>query len=79
MRIIIFRCIGALTALMMVSGAWGASVTWTLNGALFDDGATAEGSFVYNDDTNTYSNINIRVFDFDTGPDPWGGAGNRSL
>ena len=74
MRIILLRCIGALTALMMASGAWGASVTWTLSNALFDDGATAFGSFVYNTGSNTYSSIDITVLGFDLSGAPvgWG-------
>ena len=34
-------------------------ITWTLNGVAFDDGGTATGSFVYDADTNTYTNIAI--------------------
>lgn len=34
-------------------------VTWTLDNSLFDDGATASGSFVYDATTNTFSSIDI--------------------
>jgi hypothetical protein len=39
--------------------AHAAPVTWTLDNVVFDDGATATGSFVYDRDTNTYSAISI--------------------
>jgi hypothetical protein len=34
-------------------------VTWTLHQVVFQDGATASGSFTYDADTNTYSAINL--------------------
>jgi hypothetical protein len=34
-------------------------VTWNLLQVQFQDGGTASGSFVYDADTNTYSNVNI--------------------
>ena len=34
-------------------------VTWTLDNAVFDDDGTATGSFVYDRDTNTYSDVSI--------------------
>ena len=36
-------------------------VTWTLDGAAFNDGASLNGSFVYDADTNTYSSILIEA------------------
>lgn len=36
-------------------------VTWTLDGAIFDDGASLSGSFVYDADTNAYSDILIEA------------------
>lgn len=36
-----------------------APITWSLAGVTFDDLGTATGTFVYDADTNTYSNINI--------------------
>jgi len=61
---ILLRSIGALAALLMMSGAWGASITWTLNNVTFDDGATAAGTFDYDATANFYSNINISVTGF---------------
>lgn len=34
-------------------------ITWSLVGVTFTDGGTASGTFVYDADTNTYSNVNI--------------------
>jgi hypothetical protein len=34
-------------------------VLWTLTGVNFSDGGTASGSFIYDADTNTYSDIDI--------------------
>ena len=34
-------------------------VQWTLNNVAFDDGGAASGSFVYDADSNTYSQVNI--------------------
>jgi hypothetical protein len=34
-------------------------ITWTLSGVTFDDHTTASGSFVYNADTNGFSDWNI--------------------
>lgn len=39
--------------------AFAVPVTWTLQNATFADGSTASGSFVYDADTNTVSNVNI--------------------
>ena len=36
-----------------------APILWTLQGVTFSDGGTAFGSFVYDADTNTYSNLDI--------------------
>ena len=59
MRFQAVRLIGALAVLFMVSGAWGASIEWTLSSVTFDDGGTATGTFEYDWNTNTYSAINI--------------------
>ncbi len=40
-------------------GAQAVPVTYILQGVTFNDGGTASGSFVYDDATNTYSNVNI--------------------
>jgi len=34
-------------------------ILWSLVGVTFNDGGTASGSFVYDADTNTYSNISV--------------------
>ena len=34
-------------------------LTWTLHNVTFNDGGTASGTYVYDADTNTVSNINI--------------------
>jgi len=53
----------ALTVILLlaVSSAQAIPVTWTLDGATFDDGASLIGSFVYDADTNTYSDILIEA------------------
>jgi PEP-CTERM motif len=38
-----------------------AVLTWTLHNVAFDDGGTAEGTFNYDADTNTFSDFNISV------------------
>ena len=42
-----------------VTAVHAAQVTWTLQDAVFDDGGMVSGSFTYDRDTNTYSNIAI--------------------
>jgi hypothetical protein len=44
-----------------VSLAEASPIKWTLDGALFDDGTEANGSFIYDADSNTYSNWLISV------------------
>ncbi len=39
----------------------GRQVTWTLNNVVFDDGATASGSFIFDANTNQYSDIDLTV------------------
>jgi len=68
MRGKILRLAGATAALLMASTSWSASLTWTLSGVTFDDGATATGSFDYDAGTNTYSNIAITVSGFTNAP-----------
>ena len=36
-------------------------LTWTLDGVIFQDGGTANGSFVYDADTNIFSDIEINT------------------
>jgi hypothetical protein len=50
----------ALAILLAVAGSASATpVTWTLNDVTFTDGATAFGSFVYDADANTVSDVSI--------------------
>ena len=44
---------------LLSAAASAAPVTWTLNDVLFNDGATATGSFDYDASTGSYSAINI--------------------
>ncbi|MEC9375100.1 MAG: hypothetical protein VYA80_01870 [Pseudomonadota bacterium] len=44
----------------LLSGAAQAiTIEWTLNDVVFTDGGTASGSFFYDTDTSTYSNVSI--------------------
>lgn len=54
-----------LILLLLCNAAWAAPVRWTLSGVLLSspDG-TASGSFVYDADTNTYSNVDITTTAF---------------
>lgn len=45
-------------------------VLWTFNGATFNDGGTATGSFVYDADTDTLSNWSVSVAGGNTGSFP---------
>ena len=50
----------ALTILILPLGSASATpISWTLENWVFDDGGTASGSFVFDADTNAYSNISI--------------------
>lgn len=49
--------VGAMTA----SAAQAAPVKWTLSDAVFGDGGTATGTFIFDEDTSTFSGINIRT------------------
>jgi hypothetical protein len=57
-RAVVSLCV--LVAFCAVSNpAWAAGILWTLQGVQFDDGGTASGSFVYDPQTNTFSDVNI--------------------
>lgn len=45
--------------LLVVGSADAAPVTWTIDSLLFDDGGTGSGTFVYDANTNSYSDISI--------------------
>ncbi len=59
----------ALTLSMMgfASTANAVPIKWTLIDIVFDDGGTATGSFVYDAETDTYSNIRISTTSGDVG------------
>jgi len=64
------RPIVALAALFMASGANAVPVKWNLVDVTFDDGGSSTGSFVYEVDTLSLSEINITT----TGGTSFGGA-----
>jgi hypothetical protein len=49
----------AIAVILSVPSASAGTILWTLQGVTFNDGGTASGSFDYNADTNTYSNIDV--------------------
>ena len=54
MRLLTFLILGFFASI-----AQAAPVTWTFNNVVFDDGTQLTGSFTYDIDTNTTSDINI--------------------
>lgn len=54
---------GIVVMLCCAVGAHATPVQWTLSDVLFDDGGTATGSFIYDADSATYSNISITTTD----------------
>jgi len=57
------KIIGALCFILTTS-VQAAPVTWTLNDVGFDDGEILEGSFTFDADTNSYSNVYIYSSDY---------------
>ncbi|MGI9308973.1 MAG: hypothetical protein ACR2P6_06910 [Gammaproteobacteria bacterium] len=51
-----------IAAAFSASSAQAIPVEWTLNTVQFDDGGTATGSFVYDADTDTYTDFSIQTF-----------------
>ncbi|MCE7904045.1 MAG: hypothetical protein DYH20_15815 [Gammaproteobacteria bacterium PRO9] len=51
----------AAALLLGASPAFATPVTWTLNNVSFNNGSTATGSFDFDRDTNTFSNIAISI------------------
>lgn len=51
----------AVTLLLVAGAGHAAPLTWSLTGVEFDDGASATGTFVFDADTNSISDINITV------------------
>jgi hypothetical protein len=48
--------------------AYAAPVVWNINNGVFSDGGTFAGSFTYDADTDTYSEIAVMVSDWTGGP-----------
>ena len=53
------RLAAALTLLLTANAALAAPVDWTLNGWSLDGGDTVTGSFVFDSDLGTFSNVNV--------------------
>lgn len=51
----------AVITISITMPAQAASLTWSVQNAVFEDGSTLTGTFDYDADTNTYSNVNIAV------------------
>jgi hypothetical protein len=70
------RCLFLIGLLVTASSVLASPVTWTLQNGTFNTGRTLAGSFVYDADTNIYSNISIVTSAGDTRFDgtPWPGA-----
>lgn len=49
----------ALAALLISTSAWAIPVSWILQDVVFDDGGVAIGSFVFDADTNQYSDVSL--------------------
>ena len=67
--------LGIFIVLIYSGSIQAAPVTWTVDSLLFDDGGTGSGTFSYDADTNTYSNINIST----TAGSAFGGANYTSV
>jgi len=52
-----------VAGILFSSGGFAAPVTWTINNAVFDDGGAVSGTFDYDADTNSYSNIALLTTD----------------
>jgi hypothetical protein len=55
----LFVALFVLFSIAPIPSAQAATLTWVLQGVVFDDGGTATGSFGYDADTNIFSAINI--------------------
>jgi hypothetical protein len=63
------RLITLLTLSLLAGVAQSAPLTWVVNNALFDDGSSLTGSFSYDADTNTYTDIDLVTDLVDWGTD----------
>ena len=59
MRFISTGALALALSLGLALSAQASSVTWTLQGFVFDDGGTAQGSFDYDATANLFTNINV--------------------
>lgn len=56
----LFACAAvALSFFAITSAAHAVPIQWTVSGGAFDDGGTVSGSFVYDADTEVYSNVRL--------------------
>ena len=60
-KLLAMIAVGLLAGPMAAPSVYAIPVTWSLTGATFDDGTSANGSFVYDADTNAYSAWAITV------------------
>jgi hypothetical protein len=56
--------------LLLAGTAQAIPVTWTVDG-IFDDGGTLTGTFVFDADTGSYTNINLSSTDYSTYYEPY--------
>jgi hypothetical protein len=61
-----FVAAATIAILSFANSASAVPLTWTLMSAVFNDGGSATGSFIFNADTNVYSNFGISVTGGDT-------------
>ena len=53
------RLLAAVFSILVSSQAFATPIKWQLSGVQFNDGGVASGSFIFDADTNTYSNVQI--------------------
>jgi len=58
---------GLMMFVLSMSTVYAIPVTWHLSGVTFDDEGVAAGSFVFDADTGSYSNINVETAGGETG------------
>lgn len=51
----------AFSVMAITTAANAVPIQWTVSDTTFDDGGTVSGSFVYDADTNIYSNIRLKT------------------
>jgi hypothetical protein len=59
------KCFGLVSGLFLCilsfSTAYAIPITWSLSNVTFDDGGIADGSFIFDADTNMFSSINVQT------------------